>query len=315
MPTHKSIFLRVLSTAPALLFLAAGCSAPQAATAPVAPPTSLAAEETAPALITDAPAVSPTPTAAPAATATPPWGCGEAKGTLEMKTLETDLQPWPVDMRVFLPPCYDPAREPGYPLLIIIHGQTYNYDQWDRDGMDEAADRLTAAGTIQPMIIVMPNEFNTERDPQQSNFDEVVADAVLPWVDGHYNTCTERFCRAVGGLSRGATWAVHIGMLKPALFGSIGAHSFTPFIGDVYRLKYWLINIDVKDLPRFYLDMGSEDKPEHIAAINQYRAEMDRLGIAYEWHWNSGGHDDAYWSAHVEEYLLWYAEAWSDLAW
>jgi enterochelin esterase-like enzyme len=316
MPTDNSIFLRVLSTVPALLFLATGCSTPKAATVPAASGEPVATEKpTQAAAVASAATFTPTDEPSTTETATPPWGCSQAKGTLEMATMETDLQKWPVDMRVFLPPCYDPARRPGYPLLIIIHGQTYNYDQWDRDGMDEAADRLTAAGTIQPMIIVMPNEADTERDPQQSNFDEVVADAVLPWVDGHYNTCTERFCRAVGGLSRGATWAMHIGMLKPELFGSIGAHSFTPFIGDVYRLKYWLMNTDVKDLPRFYLDMGSEDRPEHIAAINQYRAEMDRLGIAYEWHWNSGGHDDAYWSAHVEEYLLWYAEAWSDLAW
>ncbi|MBN1439501.1 MAG: hypothetical protein JW929_08835 [Anaerolineales bacterium] len=259
--------------------------------------------------------LTPTTTAEPPASATPPWGCAETKGTLEMAALETGLQPWPVDMRIFLPPCYDPKRESGYPLLIIIHGQTYTFDQWDRDGMDEAADRLTAAGTIQPMILVMPNESSTYRDPEKSNFDDVVAEAVLPWVDGHYNTCPERRCRAVGGLSRGAAWAVHIGMLRPFLFGSIGAHSFTPFLGDVYALKYWLANMNVGDLPRFYLDMGSEDKPEHIEAINQYRAEMERLGIAFEWHWNDGGHDDAYWSAHAEEYLLWYAQAWADLSW
>jgi enterochelin esterase-like enzyme len=218
----------------ACMLILAGCSPSDTVASPTGSGSSDAATATIPAKATgNAFPASATPVPEPTATATPPWGCSESKGEMEMATLTTALQPWPVDMRVFLPPCYDPERDPGYPLLIIIHGQTYNYDQWDRDGMDEAANRLTAAGTIRPMIIVMPNEARTDRDPDQSNFDEVVVNAVLPWVDGRYNTCTERFCRAVGGLSRGATWAVHIGFLHPAVFGYIGAHSFTPVIGDV----------------------------------------------------------------------------------
>jgi enterochelin esterase-like enzyme len=320
---EKSIVHRVLQSRPLIavpcILLLAACSSPAARVAGV---TGAAATPSATVAV---PAATPEPTAAPTETATPPWGCDEPKGTMVLTGISPeevsmmsyeqglDLTLWPVAMRVYLPPCYDPGRERGYPLLIMIHGQTYNYDQWDRDGMDEKADELISAGQIQPLIIAMPNEYNTDRDPKESDFDRVVIYAALPWLDGHYHTCTERFCRAVGGLSRGATWAVHIGFLHPEVFGSIGAHSFTPFIGDVYNLKYWMMHTTVQALPRFYLDMGSGDKPEHIEAIDEYRAEMDRLGIPYEWHWNTGGHDDAYWSAHVGDYLRWYSAAWKDL--
>jgi enterochelin esterase-like enzyme len=233
---------------------------------------------------------------------------------MELDTLETDLQPWPVDLRVFLPACYDPGRDPGYPLLIILHGQTYTYDQWDRDGLDEAADRLTAAGEIPPLIIVMPNEAHSEVLPQKSNFDAVVAEAVLPWIEAQYNLRPGRLYHAVGGISRGAGWAVHIGFQRPELFGSVGAHSYPVFFGDIEAVQRWTAGTPIADLPRFYLDMGEDDLPEYIAANREFRDELTRLGIPFEWHWNSGGHDDAYWSAHVEKYLLWYAQTWTDRA-
>ncbi len=295
------------------LFIA-GCSTPHATTAPVVPLTVPATSKPTPYTVTETNTVIPAVfTASPSPTATPPWGCAETKGGMESAALKTELQPWPVDVRVFLPPCYDPGRDPGYPLLILLHGQTYTNDQWDRDGLDEAADRLSSAGTIQPMIIAMPNESHSERSPQKSNFDAIVAGTVLPWIDWRYNTCTERFCRAAGGISRGAGWAVRIGFLQPSLFGSIGAHSYPPFLGDVFALKDWMADVKVEDLPRFYLDMGSRDRPEYIKANIQFQDEMTRLGIPFEWHWNTGGHDDAYWAAHMEEYLLWYSRAWADL--
>jgi enterochelin esterase-like enzyme len=160
-------------------------------------------------------------------------------------------------------------------------------------------------------MIFMPLEEHTERDPEVSNFDVVVTDALLPWIDANYPTCQERACRAVGGLSRGATWAVHIGLLRPELFGSIGAHSLTPFFGDVYRLPYWLMRTSLEELPRFYLDMGEDDW--FVEALAEFRAAMTENGIAFEWHPDAGTHDEAYWGSHVGEYIRWYASGWPPL--
>jgi enterochelin esterase-like enzyme len=279
------------------------------------PPTPAAATRTVTASATHThTAVPPTFTVEPPPTATPTPGCAQTRSRMEEASIATTLQPWPVAVRVFLPPCYDPDRIPGYPLLVLLHGQTYTNDQWDRDGMDEAADRLTAAGIIRPLIIVMPAEAHSERLPQKSNFDAVVAGSVLPWIDAQFNTCPDRSCRAVGGISRGASWAVRIGFLHPPLFGSIGAHSYPPFVGDTDAVKRWIAGAAIGDLPRFYLDMGDHDLPEYITANREFRAELTRLGIPLEWHENAGGHNDAYWSAHVEEYLLWYSQSWAGLA-
>lgn len=269
-------------------------------------------EEPSPPASSPTPPATDTPAPTPTTAFTPtPTGCAESRGRIERTEFRTDLLPEPLEIRVYLPPCYDPEAEVPYPVLIIIHGQTYNDDQWDRLGMDEKADELISSGQSRPFLIFMPLERHTERDPEQSNFDEVVAQALLPWVDENYNTCQERACRAVGGLSRGATWAVHIGFLRPGLFGSIGAHSLTPFFGDVYRLPYWLMHVSVDELPRFYLDMGEEDW--FMDALAQYREALTENNVPYEWHLSSGMHDEAYWASHVEDYLRWYAEGWPSL--
>jgi enterochelin esterase-like enzyme len=296
------------------LILVAGCSALHAPTPagvlPTATGTPVPSLTAFPATGTS---VSPTATVTPPPTPTPPPGCAQTRGRMETDSIVTELQPWPVDLLVYLPPCYDPARFPGYPLLILLHGQTYTNDQWDRDGADEAADRLIADRAIPPLIIIMPNEAHAEQLPQKSNFDEVVAQAVLPWAESRYAVCPDRRCRAVGGISRGAGWAVHIGFQRPELFGSVGAHSYPVFFGDIEALQSWIAATPIAGLPRFYLDMGDGDLPEYIAANREFRTELTRLGVPFEWHADSGGHNDAYWSAHAEEYLIWYARAWAGL--
>lgn len=263
-------------------------------------PTILAAEATA----TSAPSSTPTAMPEPTPTATSAQAACAENGRVEFEQMLTALTPYPVDIRTYLPPCYEPEAAEGYPVLVIIHGQTYQYDQWDRLGMDEKADELILAGEVRPFIIVMPNEKDTYREPAESNFDQVVIEALVPWIKEKYNTCESRDCWAVGGLSRGATWAVHIGFFHPQVFGSIGGHSLTPFIGDVYALPYWLMRVKLEELPRFYLDMGEDDW--HMEPVTEFMNKMAELGVSFEWVLDTGTHDEIYWEKHVEAYLRWY---------
>jgi hypothetical protein len=40
-------------------------------------------------------------------------------------------------------------------------------------------------------------------------------------------------------------------------------------------------------------------------------SEFNEAGLTHEWHLYSGAHTEEYWSAHVEEYIQWYAEGWN----
>ncbi len=255
------------------------------------------------------PVPSPTPTATlvpPTATPTPE-ACLFAGGQITQHTLRTATDPLPWEFRVYTPPCYNEHPDARYPLLILIHGSTFNDSQWDNLGADETADTLIASGKVSPFIILMPRD-RVWNEPTEDPFGEALIASIIPWVDQNYRTLTDRPHRAIGGLSRGASWAVHLGFKYWQSFGAIGGHSLPVFLTDPPRLSVWLDAIPADQLPRIYLDIG--DKDYLLTNALEFEAMLTARNIPHEWHLYTGRHEEAYWNAHVEEYLRWYAAGW-----
>ncbi len=282
-----------------LLALAACQAAP-------ATPTPLAASPTIP---IPSPVVSPTPaiTATPLPTPTP-QGCRQTQGQIERYPVETGILAKPLWVRVYVPPCYsqDPAQH--YPVLYLLHGQSTDDELWQRLGTTEVADRLIADGEVPPFLIVMPYEEYYLQDPRQSQFGQALVEGLIPWIDRQFNTCRERACRAIGGISRGAAWAMHVGFEDWELFGAIGAHSLPPFINDPYHLPDWLKKIPEDQRPRLYLDIGRLDP--YLKPASEFEALLTQYRVPHTWFLNEGTHDEAYWRSQVEAYLRWYAQGW-----
>lgn len=213
----------------------------------------------------------------------------------------------PFKLNVYLPPCYTMYADRHYPVLYLFHGMYYSNDQWIRMGVVEVVDRLVTSGEIPPFIIVMPYDPNA-REPTRTMFDEVFLEEAVPFMDVNYRTIPEAADRAVGGLSRGAGWAIHFGLTHPELFGAIGAHSPIIFWEDAPEIGKWLDAIPRSGMPRMALDIGDRD-PNHDSADLIQKKLQDR-NIPYEWHLNSGFHTEEYWSLHVEDYIRWYAAGW-----
>jgi enterochelin esterase-like enzyme len=273
-----------------LLFGAAGCAAPPAAASPAALSVSPAASTPS----------APTPTAAPDADCPP-------AGRVQALILPTTYLEKPLQANVYLPPCYAAHPSERYPVLYLFHGQGYTDDQWIRLGAVTTADRLIASGQVPPFIIVMPYD-PLWREPDQYGFEDAVIRDLIPAVDARFRTLPDRLHRAVGGLSRGSGWAFHFGLGRPDLFGAVGAHSVVLFGIDSQRVDDWLAAIPPGFLPRIYLDIGDHDNGLASARVLEQLLTAD--DIPHEWHLNLGEHDEAYWSAHVEEYLRWYAAGW-----
>jgi enterochelin esterase-like enzyme len=233
--------------------------------------------------------------------------CWAAGGRIEIHSLYTDISDWPWEFRVYLPPCYDEQTSRRYPTLYLIHGSTYNDDQWDRLGADETADRLIARGEIPPFLIVMPRD-RVWTEPDEDPFGQAVTEYILPWVESEYRTLSGREQRAVGGLSRGAAWAVHLGLSRWELFGAIGAHSLPVFWSDTGKIRQWIDEIPAGQTPRIYLDIGEQDYL--IRSARWFENLLTELGVAHEWYLFPGVHEEAYWRAHLETYLRWYARDW-----
>lgn len=249
-----------------------------------------------------------TPTPAPTHTPTL-LACLSQGGRYENASLRDPRLPLPMEYAVYLPSCYDEQPERRYPVLYLIHGQNYNQDQWDRLGADETADELIASGELPPFLIVLPRDRSWAQ-PTEDMFGQVLVEGLLPQIDSVYRTIPQREYRAVGGLSRGAGWAVHLGLSHWELFGAIGAHSLPVFWADTPHIRSWLDAIPEGELPRIYMDIGEKDRPNIMASAVWFEELLTEKAIPHEWHLFPGYHEEAYWQANLERYLRWYAGAW-----
>ncbi len=263
------------------------------------------------------PSPAPTPTSIPD-TATPlpsptPFVpvCVLVGGEFVPGQIETELLPKPLEFLVYLPPCYEQQAEQSYPVLYLIHGQSYQQDQWQRLGVGTTLDALILSGELPPMLVVMPRD-RVWSEPTQDAFGQAVAEVLVPWIDQAYRTLPERSSRAVGGLSRGGAWALHLGLRYSSLFGAVGMHSGFVFHTDSPDLETLLGSLSPQNMPRFYMDVSSSDREEIMLSAVWFEAELTHRGIPHEWHIYTGYHDEVYWGAHVEQYLRWYAQNWDE---
>lgn len=185
--------------------------------------------------------------AAPAAEpATPPGLDMPRLDTLRIDTFRIDAPGIDADglrVRVFLPPGYDPGRQPGYPVLYLDDGQDA-----EAVALQPWLDALTISGEIRPLIAVaidMPHDrlgaygfsdraagrsvvADTRAGPVGANahaYAQWLAQVLVPAIDARYRTQPRPDARAILGWSLGGAQALNSGWQYPEVFGRIGAFS------------------------------------------------------------------------------------------
>ncbi|HET6847014.1 MAG TPA: alpha/beta hydrolase-fold protein [Anaerolineales bacterium] len=276
----------------AAAWLAAGLSACSVLATPS--PTSTPAPPTAISTVT------PTPTAIPSPT---PPACLTAAGSVTKHTVGNERPPQ--EFLIYLPPCYDYDTDQRYPVLYLLHGQTFEDDQWVRLGAPVAVDNLIHRGDAAPFIIVFPDDRYWNL-PAGGTFGQRLIDEVIPYIDKTYRTRAERPYRALGGLSRGGGWAVHQLLTRYDLFGMIGLHSPVIFNDDAAILERLIPRIPDEAWPRLWIDAGDHDGD--LGSIRRFEELLTVDRVAHEWHVYSGDHTEGYWQRHIDEYMQWYAE-------
>jgi len=152
--------------------------------------------------------------------------------------------------RIYLPPGYDsPAnRHRRYPVLYLIHGSPGNPASWLRGAhADYVANEEIAAGSVAPLIMVMPDMNggpwkDTECVDKWDGTDNEMryfAREMVPYIDAHYRTVADRRQRGIGGLSSGGYCAYNIAFHYPRLFGSVFSISgyFQAIRGEVFGIN------------------------------------------------------------------------------
>jgi len=229
-------------------------------------------------------------------------------GWVERYQIDSVLMNGELYFSVYFPPCYSENKSGGYPVLYALHGQNFNDGMWADLGAAETADALILNEGTEPFLIVMPYEEFFYRKAEGNAFPQAIKEEIIPWVEGSLNVCAEKVCRAIGGISRGASWAIRIGLMDRELFSAVGIHSLPTFYKDINGLTEGLDDIPYGEEPRIYLDTGRFDAKVKIA----YRFEnmLNEKGIPHEWHLNEGRHNEVYWKEQMNDYLRWYAAGW-----
>ncbi len=234
--------------------------------------------------------------------------CLSQPGTIKQETIPfgDNLKQ---DFLVYTPPCYSEMTDIRYPVLYLLHGQTYSQDQWVRLGVPQAVDGLIHSGQSIPFIVVFPDDHYWNASPGAGFGDRLILN-IIPYVDTTYRTIADRTHRSLGGLSRGGGWTVQLGFQHPELFGSLGLHSPGVFKDNAPYVERILNSIPEEIRPRLWLDVGDADR--ELQSIQDFEEMLVRSNYFHEYHFYSGDHSEEYWGRHVQEYLLWYVQAWQE---
>lgn len=148
---------------------------------------------------------------------------------------------------VYTPPGYDTHPTMRYPVLYLQHGAGEDETGWIRQGhANFILDNLIASGNTKPMILVMAYGYakragHPEPDwtgkplgsPEMlkamqemaSAFEDDLTEVLIPYVDSHFRTMTDRNHRAMAGLSMGGMQTFQVTFDHLDLFSYIGGFS------------------------------------------------------------------------------------------
>jgi enterochelin esterase-like enzyme len=312
---------------PGLFFaiLITACAAPASGVGAPAPVPSVDAS----------PSVAPSPAAAPTASPTPR---ALGKGRVDKGSFRSNALARTMPYLVYLPPGYDQNPKGRYATAYVLHGGSGLNTEWVDYGLLDAADRLMGSGEIRPFIIVLPqgdqeywvdHVIDKTTGANGEKWGTYVARDVVPTMDARYRTIAAPPERAIGGLSMGGHGAMQLSLNFPGIWSAIVATSpslrpessrdpklrqeddaptYLGF-GAEFAARDPLSLIKAKpELARQYtwwIDTGRLDP--WLRATRNIHEQLAELGIPHEWDTPPGGHDAPYWSAHVEDYLRFYA--------
>ena len=163
---------------------------------------------------------------------------------------------------VYTPPTYGNDKK-KYPVLYLQHGWGEDETAWSNQGhANLIMDNLIAEGKCQPFIIVMTYGMTNEirfgglGEFTAQDFETVLVDELVPYIDSHFRTVAKRDSRAMAGLSMGGFETKLITTRRPDTFGYYGLLSGGTYAPD-----------DLKDKPQprlIFQSCGSKENPDGI---------------------------------------------------
>lgn len=226
-------------------------------------------------------------------------------------------------IRVWTPSNYDAHNtEIRYKVIYMHDGQnlfdstTSFAGEWE---VDETIEALIASESHTGYIVVgidnTPNRMNeyTPNWQDKPNADgdkygEFIVNTLKPFIDYNYNTLTDANSTMIAGSSMGGLISFYLGLKYPEVFGMIGAFSSSFQVNSDIARDAFIESLDVdQDLPRIYLDAGTEESL--YAYIDPVSDKLFKVGYPKELIYTrietGHGHNEAAWRQRFPEALNW----------
>jgi enterochelin esterase family protein len=222
---------------------------------------------------------------------------------------------------VYTPPDYTSGKWDSLPVLYLQHGYGENETSWVHLGkVNWIMDNLLEEGKAEPCVIVMNNGMvqtehsNGSRDWEPMAIEKLLLDDCIPYIEKHYRVASDKWRRAMAGLSMGSMQTSVTTLKHPELFGYAGIFSgFLGMIGGQSKNEnsHFAAFDDKQKLfesyKLFFRCIGDAD--QFIGQFNSETAMLKEKGLAPE-QWKAhkevfypGGHDWNVWRPCVRDFL------------
>ena len=167
---------------------------------------------------------------------------------------------------VYLPPTYGKlvkGKQERFPVLYLQHGWGENETSWSKQGhAGIIMDNMIAEGKIKPFIVVMAYgltnniKFGTIGQFTAKEFETLLVDELVPFIDANYLTKADKWNRAMAGLSMGGVETKLITLRRPEVFGYWGLLSGGQYAPEDIK--------DPKAVRMIFESCGSKENPQGI---------------------------------------------------
>ena len=217
-----------------------------------------------------------------------------------------------------------PSRK--FPVVYLLHGWSGNFTNWPtKADLGRYADQFE-------FILVCPEGgyagwyMDSPMNPKLQ-YESFIIDNVVPYIDRHYPTRSDRNHRAVCGLSMGGHGALYLFIRHPGVFGAAGSmsgvleldqstarYSIAQILGDYQRFSQrWREHSVLYQLSRLpqtnsavLIDCGVDDR--FITSNRKVHQKLLEMKYPHTYIERPGGHTWDYWIHALPYHLLFFQQ-------
>jgi enterochelin esterase-like enzyme len=162
----------------------------------------------------------------------------------------------------------------------LQHGWGEDETAWSNQGhANLIMDNLIAEGKIEPFIVVMTYGMTNEvrfgglRNFDAKDFETVLVDELVPYIDANFQTRADKNHRAMAGLSMGGFETKIITLRRPEVFGYYGLMSGGQYAPEDIK--------DAKQVKLIFQSCGSKENPDGIKKSTEALKAAGHNAVGY----------------------------------